>query len=60
MVLRRQDFSAGLKLEQVKHLVDKARQDVADMSLVVHDPYRKERLVKGHTGLLVYRISQPN
>ena len=29
------------------------------MSVVVFEAYRKVRLAKGHTGLLVYRISQP-
>jgi len=32
---------------------------VADMSVVVKESPGNGRLAKGHTGLLVYRISQP-
>ena len=49
----------GLKSEQVKHLRLEGEGGVADMSVVVIKSLGNWRLAKGHTGLLVYRISQP-
>lgn len=49
----------GLQIGTGEASLVQRRRDVADMSVVVSDSLGNERLAKGHTGLLVYRISQP-
>ena len=49
----------GLKIGTGEASLNKRDRGVADMFVVVIEAYRKVSLAKGHTGLLVYRISQP-